>query len=519
MGGNHEENRKKNEGAEEHKWPGRYSREMETLRREIGEKEKKGVNVTRAWRLFGIARKLSRKEDAEKAFDYIEKVRGDLEWKEKLYEYSTRTRTRFVAYGVPILVAVPLIAYIIAKCGFHYDFFAEKPITLAMPTFIIAWGYVGSVAYVLISVHNKISKRLLDKMDPIGYLYRVVLGGILAGVIFYIIQMGLVSLPGTAGDEVDAALGRAGIPAKYIRNSVDKSNYENEIYENNKLINDFKSPEDVILTEHGYEELLGKPGEERDAYVKANFLIKYKLTWLEQDLSFNFIEADGSKNKQLSGKIDIDKIRLALSEKKFAYIEQIFGKIKNKVIKELEGQIEEKERLLKEITIKTSRMKYRLESAMVDDEITELRSNMDGLVSEKGRLEDWLLTMQTPGITGTETPGAGIERETGGESASKVDELIDGQVKLKIINEKIENKKEELDVLKEKRKAARKREEEKPVWESAVFIVIAFFSGYSINFVTKMFDRAMTAIISGKPGATETEGEVPHEPETRGEEP
>jgi hypothetical protein len=214
MGGNNK-NKKNNEESVEPKWRARYIKEMEKLRGEIRAKEEKGVNVNRAWRLFGIARKLDRKEDVEKAFDYMEKVRGDLAWKERLFDYSTRTVTLWVAYGVPIIIAVPLIGYIVAKCGFGFDLFADKPVMLGMPMFILAWGYIGSTAYILLSVHSKISKRLFDIRDPVGYVYRAVLGGILAGVIFYIIQTGLVSLPGTAGEEVNAALLRTSVVSKY----------------------------------------------------------------------------------------------------------------------------------------------------------------------------------------------------------------------------------------------------------------------------------------------------------------
>ena len=47
MAGNDMENREKNEKAVGAEWADRYLKEMATLRQEIGEKGKKGVNVNR----------------------------------------------------------------------------------------------------------------------------------------------------------------------------------------------------------------------------------------------------------------------------------------------------------------------------------------------------------------------------------------------------------------------------------------------------------------------------------------
>lgn len=47
MAGNDMENREKNEKTVGAEWSDRYLKEMATLRQEIGEKERKGVNVSR----------------------------------------------------------------------------------------------------------------------------------------------------------------------------------------------------------------------------------------------------------------------------------------------------------------------------------------------------------------------------------------------------------------------------------------------------------------------------------------
>lgn len=501
MGSNNKN--KKNNGRA--KWQDRYLKEMETLRREIAEKEKEGVNVTRAWRLFGVARKLSREEDIEKAFDYIEKVRGDLTWKERLYGYSTRTLTHYVAYGVPILIAAPLIAYIIAKCGYGYDLFAEKPVMLGMPTFILAWGYIGSIAYVLISVSNKISKRLFDIRDPIGYFYRVVLGGILAGVIFYILQLGLVSLPGTAGEEVNAALKRAGAPAKYRKYVAERERLEEANYKNEDVISEFElryiDPYDI-----------------NDVKRKAKLLLRYVEEWRE----FDDLECDVLKeDPNFKGKIDVGKIRKAMGkdeeEDYNKYILASFEIIKDRIISDKHTQIDINNNRLDKIDEYISNIKYIIESAILEETLgnvnSELRQLTNGLRENKEQLKEkeGQLVMVESGDIKPEDKRyrnaadleADIERinKTIRSLEKKIEELETEKVRLNIqIQEE------------------RKRENEKPVWESAIFVVVAFFSGYSINFVTKMFDRAMSAIISGKPGEAETEGEQPPEPVAGGEE-
>jgi hypothetical protein len=507
---------KKKERATGRKWPDLYIKEMETVRGEIREKEEKGVNVNRAWRLFGIARGLNRKEDAEKAFDYMEKVRGDLAWKERLYGYSTRTVTLWVAYGVPILIAVPLIGYIIAKCGFDYDLFTDQPVRLGMPVFILAWGYIGSVAYVLISVSNKISKRLLDIRDPLGYFYRIILGGILAGVVFYIIQMGLISLPGTAGEEVNAALLSAGVAEKNRKVVMEYEDLEKKLRNNNEMIQDFK---------RGYLARLVREGTNRESTIgtKAKVLEFYESEWIGYGLENN-------NNANLKGPIKVYKIKSALKTPKkggYRYISDCFDIVKIKMIitkKEenanLEGLMEEKEVLRK-------RMEYKLESVRIDKDIKKLDEKIKRLENAKEEKEDavYALYKEEEGAPveeqklespGTKARGVLIDKQKTAGDKYVSPEWLNNEIGR--IEKEIEEKEIEKGELKTKKNEAEKRENENPVWESAVFIVIAFFSGYSINFVTKIFDRAMTAIISGKPGATEMEGEVAREPEAGGEE-
>jgi hypothetical protein len=553
MGSNNKN--KKNNGRP--KWPDRYLKEMETLRREIAEKEKEGVNVTRAWRLFGIARKLDREEDVEKAFDYIEKVRGDLVWKDKLFKWSTRKGVIVFACSVPFLIAGPLAAYLIAKY-FGYDIIQCKPVWLRMPVFILAWGYLGSAAYVLITISNRLSKKLFDPRDMLFYAYRLLLGGILAGAIFYVMQMGLVSIPGTAGEEVNAALLRTATVSKY-------RNLDTKRQEINKVIGD---KETIIKNfERGYIEHkikfetdetskadIGEPvknGKSRTQrliltdYIvqreKAELLITYKDEWERENLEYYSLN-DGSSeaekaskssniNDYYKGKITPAKINRAITESNYGYIEYCYSLIKGTVVSKLIKEINEDTVSRIRINQEIGNLKPAIDSEIINKEIIEI--NMEKEALDKSRIictkvidanestKPALKDIKEPEPENNDKPKEfepqrGKRHEEEEDYTGLSDEVL--YKRIGVLDKKIGEIEEKKRELKDKLKAAKKREEESPVWESAVFIVIAFFSGYSINFVTKMFDRAMTAIISGKPGATEMEGEVPHEPEAGGEE-
>ena len=73
--------------------------------------------------------------------------------------------------------------------------------------------------------------------------------------------------------------------------------------------------------------------------------------------------------------------------------------------------------------------------------------------------------------------------------------------------ETLREKQQRLEKLESQLKEAYKRERGKPIWESAFFIVLAFFAGFSVNFVNKIFDRAMRGILDIKSAPEETEVE------------
>ncbi|UCE26777.1 MAG: hypothetical protein JSW52_10595, partial [Candidatus Coatesbacteria bacterium] len=204
-------------------------------------------------------------------------------------------------------------------------------------------------------------------------------------------------------------------------------------------------------------------------------------------------------------------------EDKMKYISESFDLIRSTVIAAKESEISDNKERLEEVDIYVYDMKYRLDSALIGDDIEVLKIELSRLYNDKMYYEsdinyysDVLRDVESGNID-PEYPWY--------ESADVLNARLETiEERIDSIDKEIEDKEKEKSELENRLEKAQKNEAEKPVWESAVFIVIAFFSGYSLNFVTKMFDRAMTAIISGKPGETEMEGEAPPEPEGGGEE-
>ena len=100
------------------------------------------------------------------------------------------------------------------------------------------------------------------------------------------------------------------------------------------------------------------------------------------------------------------------------------------------------------------------------------------------------------------------EYEDNAEYKEKVGEkqTLDREIS-KFKNELAKTKGERKPIYEELR-AAYRRERGKPIWESAFFIVLAFFAGFSVNFVNKIFDRAMRGILDIKSSPEEPEGEA-----------
>jgi hypothetical protein len=229
---------------------------------------------------------------------------------------------------------------------------------------------------------------------------------------------------------------------------------------------------------------------------------------VETGLANGAKEDDGINiDDKYKGDITVDRISVAVAEGNYEYVDGCYTLIRGKINGRLKYDNNEDDIKIEKIRAEMVDLRPIIESEVLTLKIEKLEREKRDLEMYKNEYERALNAITTETSV--------IEGEGVGEPGA-----LDGRIeKVTVeIGEKIGEKEERIKKLREQRETAEKSEEEKPVWESAVFIVIAFFSGYSINFVTKLFDRAMTGIISGKPGETELEGEAPPEPEAGGEE-
>jgi hypothetical protein len=348
--------------------------------------------------------------------------------------------------------------------------------------------------------------------------------------------MGLVSIPGTAGEEVNAALLRTATVSKYRDLVIKREQLKREIDYRETIIDNFEQgyiERKRLLIDSGNTPVFEELGSEKTSLSdRVELLIAYKSEWEDENLEY-YVSNDrsseagnGSKssknNDYYEGRITPAKVNRAIYESNEKYILYCYLLIKATVVNNL--NIENNAEMLKKVKIdqEINNLKPAIESEILYKEINELERRRKKLEQRRYEysmaLQGNYVTKPTKNIDTEELKGQGVEiRDEDNNKLTDLsaEELYKG---IGIVDKEIGELNEKERELKDKLKAAEKREEENPVWESAVFIVIAFFSGYSINFVTKMFDRAMTAIISGKPGATEMEGEAPHEPEAGGEE-
>lgn len=568
--------------------PSDFLKKMDYLRRLISKYEDKGVNVKRAWYLFNRARDLSHKP--EEALDLVARARGDLSYKRKLFRWSTGgSACWFSAIAVSVIVILPVSLWLI--CDYLVPCLPGVSIgavILGIPVFLLKWGYIGAAAYVLFSIGKKIASRLLDPHEAPAYLFRLVLGCVFAGVLFYVFQLGFLSLPGYAGEEVAAALERAGTLEEYREKYLNMEKLNAEVESYTELYNEF---EEVEGTSDRFTEVdgdipfvEGRIPEVDKVVEKANYLIDNKHQWEALVKTIKIIDIIDSRNDYRKAKVRIavsvpvineslETIKTLIPEgeeysiinaelEKVIMSDDVAGKegfvskyklkltaIKLNEISDLRmkgalGLIEEYSQeynkgkdeydaakytidncfeTIKETvneTVETrndelakvkeavNKSRYYIESVELEIDYKELQNEVEALLLDIKTMKKELADIDME-IARIETESPDVFRDLP-EYKAKIDErdYIKSSGLDEMENEELPKKEQKLEDLESQLKEAYKRERGKPIWESAFFIVLAFFAGFSVNFVNKIFDRAMRGILDIKSVPEEPEGEA-----------
>jgi hypothetical protein len=512
--------------------------------------EKEGVNVKKAWELYRKARAALVEDDGEKAKALIERAYGDLHRKAVLLSASSGALSvSFIALGIAIILFVLLVAF---------EDFIETHKILTVPLFIIGWGLIGSISYVLISAYRKIKEKTFEWYDLPAYFYRFLLGGVLAGIAFYLVQLGVTSLPGAAGEEASAAVAEADAirefrddyferekmkvtKAECLRLKEGFGSFPEDaaperlagfLIDNADLLKKYSPPEvlpwEVITrskVEDGlseYVEKVGETDEARDVVVEHISEIKvyiqgqgekkigkkrseYEVLLSELDKKDDvkaqgeYLETKveywkGAKLKRegeevglaviLGGALTDYTTKLGETEKVGKKLTVMFEKAKSAALPELEESKEKAEADLELQEEAVERWRHIVESVDLMEEFENVSSDVEALEIDIMAL------------------GKIIQ-----ESLAIGEDVEDHEETLKEKKYELVQKRLEMEALEEKLQAALARDLGNPVWQAPIFIVLAFLSGYSVEFVTRLLEKAQD-LISGETRESEEEREM-----------
>ncbi|UCH79088.1 MAG: hypothetical protein JSU81_03825, partial [Candidatus Coatesbacteria bacterium] len=255
----------------------RVPRDLNELLGTIIRCERKRINVAVAWGYYEKAIREENEGSKWKAAYYLERAYSELLRKEVLFEDSS---SAFVVCIIALLISVVIFGLFVS-----FNTAIERLQILSVPLFVIAWGLTGSISYVLLSAYGKIKRKTFDWYDLPEYSYRFILGGVLAGIAFYVVQLGITSLPGPSGESVNAAVAGAHTALEFrddyfqkekIKAELEKCEY---VYKELKETDVGKSHPDRLadfLIEYGDVWEKYRPGEWYDRISRADIEAQYK---------------------------------------------------------------------------------------------------------------------------------------------------------------------------------------------------------------------------------------------------
>lgn len=521
------------------------------LRKLIIRYERRGVNVERAWRLYDKAvdyEARGKPDESERGLKFIGRAFSDLSRKRSLKNISR------------LAIFASVVFCLIAVVGAILLYFQKIPcddIVLGVPLFIVLWGLIGSASYLLLMENRAIRRGVLGWFGFFRYLYRIALGGVMAAVTFYVVQLGVVSLPGVTGEEVKGAMERA-VGAEIYRDALGLVRlYKPEAKGYEEIVKDFeeaggpgvKQKYDVLEKYRARWEM-SKPRfvmavEGRETEVKELDFNRVKAEWeayygVSTDFENNCkiactsILAGVAKKHTKDSKIyrDINSELTALggdTKAKYKMMlerEDLFpleipiagGETFSMTIEGIRGILVNYEYKIVRPRKNLENMFYAVNEKFVND-VNEAHKKLGKAERD---VEKYQVYFESDEL---ERQISDLRAQIENKMKEKDDNIAAGATDLDI--EKLDNAvammREEMADLEEKLNEARRTEGGREIWKSPLFIVIAFLSGYSVEFSNRLINRIMEAVLppkKSKPekGRPEEEGED-EEPYDGGEPP
>ncbi|MEE9456976.1 MAG: hypothetical protein V3W11_07495 [bacterium] len=507
----------------------------------IGRCEAEGINVKDAWDLHAQAKK-AREEEGKEANDLIARAYADLVRKEVLLNTSRH------AFAVVCIAFIALMGLLVTLVWFNKEI--EKGYILSVPVFIVAWGFVGSISYVLISIYGKIQEKAFDWYDLPGYIYRIALGGVLAGVAFYLVQFGITSLPGVAGEKANIAVAGSSTIVDFRDDYFKMRDIETELAKLNAVIAGFNKPENATNANTAAEFLIESAGIwERESKVISSRKVKREHeAWKEaqvdsaaarDDLTAyveaiekylndekSRIEKEEKEEVTLTDLLDAYNRTATDFEKRAGYlldpekgllkvwdneIKKPGGKgyIGSKTLRKALDNFEKKQAKLREAA-------DRLKSYFVTikDQVRTPLEEKKGrtekeLAGQKKKFERWCLVVESAGLMAKKdrlTEERDVlkseVKEINGLISSARDQKKEEKVKERkgeLASKKAElaSKNDELETCEKELREALTRDLANPVWMAPVFIVFAFVAGYNVEFITKLLEKVQEVALAG----------------------
>jgi len=530
--------------------------DVEQLESFIIRSQRLGVNVAEAWSSYEKAAEANA-EVARGGAGTAEGVRLLIKktYAELLRKIELRKNSSF-AVVFSFVPLVPLMALI-----YFRDQLPRDLIIFGIPVFVVIWGIIGGVCSALLSAWGKIKRQELERLDVLGYAYRIALGGVLAGVTFYVLQLGLVSLPGMAGEQVNAALERAGAAKKYREALGVRDIAQSEIDRQKLIMGDFDKA------------AMGLPED------KAKALLKYSYVWVkyspictggsnsvaaptgEPDAGGDARPPAGTGETLTATRISSEldeysslKVEVAGYEIKAREYFRVLTKLieSNKKQENPERYDPAYDKLADEMRAAQDDVKRRLDAAsryaatwgphvkgaggdFTAVNVSDTATNLGAANQKLAKLEQkfgaefevvqcTVIPEVTKGITKANRKLAEAEKTIRQSQAYL--ESVDLEEKIKAKNDEIKKQEEpkgkgvaveesggaaarsvsnsppgEIETLKNDRtkleaelKNAYKNEAGRPVWEGPVFIVVAFISGYSVGFSTRLIQTFLKSV-------------------------
>jgi hypothetical protein len=435
----------------------RMGSEIETkvvsdLRHRIAEAEVVGVNVKQAWLLFDEAASLVKEGKEEDALTNVEKAYADLERKERLFKSS---KSGFILGCVLLLVIIGL--FVLFNFVNIEGLRSQKILTV--PLFTIAWGLIGCATYITYTTYVKIRDKVFDWYDIGPYFFRFVLAVFFTTFTYVVAINGLINLPGTIGKEVKASIEASDVgpgPNKGTSETSESGNVEEK--ESNGTRNslyDIKKNVSALTIEIGGNV---------PAYASP--------------IKTGIVPADDKDDPGFyTPSPETDESRLP--KEMVEDIKEIYDvgeepKKSDEILKEIAIIDEE----LDDINKNTKRIKEYISAIIIASEV----GGLETLGFETARFET--LGFETDGFeTGGETVKGGPKEKTILDDLERNGAEAGAMEVLKVVKEG------QLDV-------ALERETQAPLWESWIFILVAFFSGFSVEFGAGLIERFKDLLLS-----------------------